>query len=173
MKKDELLNYFDDLTGLARSKCTSETDAEDLVSDTLVAALTYLERGGEILYPKTWLANTLMHKYNSALRKKYGSPEIIYCDVFSEMSDFSKISDPTNALDMIYETDEEAELRREVAYLTRINREAVIRYYFVGESVSQIATSLGVPEGTIKSRLFAGRKQIRKGLDKMAKQTIA
>ena len=165
MKKDELLNYFDDLTRLARSKCTSDADAEDLVSETFLAALAFLNRGGDIQYPKTWLANTLMHKYNSALRKKYGAPEIVSCDVLMEMSD------PTGEIDAVGETDEEAELRREVAYLTRMNRDAVIRYYFAGESVAQIAQSLGVPEGTIKSRLFAGRKQIRKGLDIMAKQT--
>ena len=166
MKKDELLNYFDDLTRLAQSKCMSDADAEDLVSETFLAALAFLNRGGDIVYPKTWLANTLMHKYNSALRKKYGAPEIVNCDALAEMSDFSAMS----AIDEIGETDEEAELRREVAYLTRLNREAVVRYYFAGESVSQIAESLGVPEGTIKSRLFAGRGQIRKGLDKMAKQ---
>ncbi len=165
MKKDELLNYFDDLTRLAQSKCTSDADAEDLVSETFLAALAFLNRGGEIAYPKTWLANTLMHKYNSVLRKKYSAPEIVNCDVLVEMSDLS------NEIDEIGETDEEAELRREVAYLTRLNREAVIRYYFAGESVSQIAESLGVPEGTVKSRLFAGRGQIRKGLDKMAKNT--
>ena len=78
MKKDELLNYFDDLTRLARSKCTSDADAEDLVSETFLAALAFLNRGGDIQYPKTWLANTLMHKYNSALRKKYGAPEIVH-----------------------------------------------------------------------------------------------
>ncbi|MBQ7930463.1 MAG: sigma-70 family RNA polymerase sigma factor, partial [Clostridia bacterium] len=165
MKKDKLLNYFDDLTRLARSKCTSDADAEDLVSETFLAALAFLNRGGDIQYPKTWLANTLMHKYNSALRKKYGAPEIVSCDVLMEMSD------PTGEIDAVGETDEEAELRREVAYLTRMNRDAVIRYYFAGESVAQIGQSLGVPEGTIKSRLFAGRKQIRKGLDIMAKQT--
>lgn len=165
MKKDELLNYFDDLTLLARSKCMSDADAEDLVSETFLAALAFLNHGGDIRYPKTCLANTLMHKYNSALRKKYGAPEIVSCDVLAEMSD------PTVEIDAVGETDEEAELRREVAYLTRMNRDAVIRYYFAGESVSQIAESLGVPEGTVKSRLFAGRKQIRKGLDTMAKQT--
>ena len=69
--KEELLQYYDYINRLAESKCSSKEDAEDLVSETFLAAYSYSNKGGEILHPKTWLANTFMHKYNSFLRKKY------------------------------------------------------------------------------------------------------
>ncbi len=164
MKIDELFIYFDDLTRFARSKCASDADAEDLVSDTFVAALTCLNRGGDIAYPKTWLTNTFLHKYNSALRKKYGAPEIVNCDTLAELPCGDR------SIEEVGETDEEAGLRREVAYLAKVHRETVLRYYFAGESVAQIARTMHVSEGTVKSRLFAGRGQIRKGLDTMTYQ---
>ena len=69
MNTDAIMQYYDDLMRLAVSKCGSQTDAEDLVGDTILAAFSYMDRGGRIEYPKTWLANTLCHKYNDGLRK--------------------------------------------------------------------------------------------------------
>ncbi len=166
MNIDELLLYYHDLTRFAHTKCTSDADAEDLVSDTFVAALTFLSRGGDIAYPKTWLFNTFLHKYNAALRKKYGAPDIVTCDTLADIPCGDR---PVEEV-CTDETDEEAELRREVAYLASVTRETVLRYYFAGESVAQIANSTGVSEGTVKSRLFAGRGQIRKGLNTMTNQ---
>lgn len=71
---DRLLVYYDDLRRLAESKCASREEAEDLVSETFLAAYAYIRRGGVIEYPKTYLANTLMHKRNSLLRKAYRRP---------------------------------------------------------------------------------------------------
>lgn len=74
---DRLLVYYDDLRRLAESKCASREEAEDLVSETFLAAYAYIRRGGVIEYPKTYLANTLMHKRNSLLRKAYRRPPVV------------------------------------------------------------------------------------------------
>ena len=77
MNKDEIIRYYDDLMRLAVSKCGSQTDAEDLVGDTMLAAFSYINKGGRIEHPKTWLANTLCHKYNDSLQKKYRAPTTV------------------------------------------------------------------------------------------------
>lgn len=74
MKNDDIIQYYDYLMQLAISKGNSQVDAEDLVGDTMLAALTYMHGGKTIEYPKTWLTNTLYHKHNDRLRKKYRSP---------------------------------------------------------------------------------------------------
>jgi len=48
-----------------------------------------------------------------------------------------------------------------------ITREVLVRHYVRGESVAAIAAALAIPEGTVKSRLDAGRRQVRKGLETM------
>ena len=69
-------------------------------------------------------------------------------------------------------TDEAAELleqRREVqaalAVLTPAEREAIELAYYGGLSQSEIAERLGVPLGTIKSRMFAGLAKLRDALE--------
>lgn len=158
MNKDEIIRYYDDLMRLAVSKCGSQTDAEDLVGDTMLAAFSYINKGGRIEHPKTWLANTLCHKYNDSLRKKYRMPITINFDDAPEI--------PAEE-EEYFSSGDAAKIRKELNHLAYINREVLIRYYFGAQSVSDIAAGLRIPEGTVKSRLAAGRSQMKKGLETM------
>lgn len=158
MNKDEIIRYYDDLMRLAVSKCGSQTDAEDLVGDTMLAAFSYINNGGMIEYPKTWLANTLCHKYNDSLRKKYRAPTTVnFEDSFEIPAEEEEY----------FSSEDAAKIRKELNHLAYINREVLIRYYFGAQSVSDIAAGLGIPEGTVKSRLATGRSQMKKGLETM------
>lgn len=68
-------------------------------------------------------------------------------------------------------TDEAAEVREQrqrvqaaLAVLTAAEREAIELAYYGGLSQSEIAERLGVPLGTVKSRMFAGLSRLRKAL---------
>lgn len=159
MLSDEIIKYYDYLMRLAVAKCGSRSDAEDLVGETVLAALAFLHGGGVIEYPKTWLTNTLYHKFNDGLRRKYRRPVTVCLDDINGLSeDFD---------DGFLRSEEAAEVRRELNFLGYRTREVLIRYYFRGQSVSDISKALGIPEGTVKSRLSAGRDQMKKGLETM------
>ncbi len=158
MNKDEIIRYYDDLMRLAVSKCGSQADAEDLVGDTMLAAFSYINKGGRIEHPKTWLANTLCHKYNDSLRKKYRAPTTVNFEDSFEVPDEEE---------EYFSSEDAAKIRKELNHLAYINREVLIRYYFGRQSVSDIAAGLGIPEGTVKSRLATGRSQMKKGLETM------
>ncbi len=153
--KDELLQHYDYIRRLAESKCSTPQDAEDLLSETFLAAYAYLYRGGSIEHPKTWLANTFMHKWNGFLRKKYRQPVVEY--------DTLALTAPETE-DAFISSEEAEQVRKRLIYLSKTTREVLIRYYYNGSSVQEIANSLGIPEGTVKSRLSAGRDNIKKGL---------
>ena len=158
MNRDEIIQYYDDLMRLAVSKCGSKTDAEDLVGDTMLAAFSYINKGGRIEHPKTWLANTLCHKYSDSLRKKYRMPITVNCDDVTEF--------PAEE-EEYFSSEDAAKIRKELNHLAYITREVLIRYYFGRQSVSDIALGLCIPEGTVKSRLATGRGQMKKGLETM------
>ena len=158
--KDKLIEHYDYLYRLAAAKCRDRADAEDMVSETILAALAFLHRGGVIEYPRTWLANTLMHKCADLARRRCGAPTVISLE----------LCDPDGGEDFLEEylaSEEAAAVRRELNYLASITREVLMRHYVRGERIAVIAEVLGIPEGTVKSRLDAGRKQVRKGLETM------
>lgn len=165
---DEILACYDDLLRLALSKCGHQQDAEDLVSETILAAYAYIHRGGSITFPRTWLANTLMHKYNSALRKKYHTPVSVSPDALFGMADDSD----ARAEEMFFATEEAARVRRELCYLSELHRKVLLRYYFYGERVAEISQALGIPQGTVKSRLSAGRDALRARMTKGTEESM-
>ncbi|MBQ4130840.1 MAG: sigma-70 family RNA polymerase sigma factor [Clostridia bacterium] len=159
MTNDKIIQYYDYLMRLAASKCNSQVDAEDLVGDTMLAAFAYMHSGGTIRHHKTWLTNTLYHKHNDNLRKKYRSP-ITVC--FDERFDILE-----EETEEFLSSEEAAKIRKELNHLSFITREVMIRFYYGGQSVTDIAEGLNIPEGTVKSRLSAGRSQMKKGLESM------
>ena len=159
MNNDDIIKYYDYLMGIAVSKCDIMSDAEDLVNDTVLAALSFIRGGGKIEYPKTWLSNTLYHKLNDNLRKKYRSPITVCLENSTEV--------PQEENDGIITSEEAAAVRKELNHLERITREVMIRYYYSNQSVADIATDLGIPEGTVKRRLSDGRNKVKKGFETM------
>ena len=156
--KNEINNYVEYLFALALHKCGNLHDAEDLTQDTLLAAYQYIRRGGEIANMKYWLTSTLSHKWNDKLRKKYKLPTISIDMIPDDIEYEAKVDGPTAE-----------EVRREVAYLAKLQREVIVRHYLQGEKVQTIADELGVPKGTVLSRLSSGREQMRKGFEEMEK----
>jgi RNA polymerase sigma-70 factor (ECF subfamily) len=55
-------------------------------------------------------------------------------------------------------------LRRAIDRLPDSHRVVVILYYLEGLSVSKVAYALGVPEGTVKSRLYYAREKLRRSI---------
>ncbi len=160
MKNDEIIGQYDYLMQLAMRKGNSQVDAEDLVGDTMLAAFTHIRGGKEIEYPKTWLANTLSHKHNDRLRKKYRSPITVCLDDGLDIADEEEH-------DAYLSSEEAAKVRKELNYLAFITREVLIRFYYGNQSVETIAKGLNIPAGTVKSRLYSGRNQMKKGFETM------
>lgn len=162
MPKNQIVKETEYVLSAAMAKCGDLHDAQDLTQDTVLAALLYLERGGRIENPRAFLSTLLNRKYYDMLRRKYRLPTVSIGDDFDLMDD----GDFTEDL----ERREEAEgIRREVAYLTESYRTVVVEHYFHNKSVKDIAAALCLPVGTVKSRLDFGRKQMKKGFEKMEK----
>lgn len=156
--ENEIAKYAEYLFALALKKCGDVNDAEDLTQETLLAAFQYINRGGSISYMKYWLTSVLSNKWNEALRKKYRLP-LVSIDVIPDVEDYNDENDvdrPTTE-----------QVRREVAYLAKSQREVIVKHYLEGKKVQDIANELGIPKGTVLSRLSSGRDQMQKGFDSM------
>lgn len=168
--KQQLQNELDFLLSLAIQKCGNLSDAQDLAQETMLAALLYLEKGGIIENMRAFLAGVLHHKYYDMLRAKYHLP-IITVGETEKIEAWEKQIEPLEEniepLEKVICEQEAEWIRREVAYLAETYRNVIVAHYFHSKSVKQISKELQLPEGTIKSRLDFGRKQVKKGLETM------
>lgn len=150
-----LSEYADFLMKKAVYKCDDLHDAEDLVQETLLAGLVYLKKGKIMDDPAAWLSSVLERKYYDTLRRKYRKPAVSI--------DFADDIPEQNYLYEDIERSEDAEMiRKNLGQLTSVYRETMVRFYMKDQSIKEIAQALSVPENTVKSRLNAGRKHIRK-----------
>ena len=131
--------------------------AEDAVQDAFLAAwrtsASFDARRGTA---STWLL-TLVHRRSVDVVRR------------EERRRAGPLDDaPVASGDATDETAEVRELRRGVqaalAVLTPAEREALELAYYAGLSQSEIAERLGVPLGTVKSRMFAGLAKLRDAL---------
>lgn len=164
MQSKNLENYIEFLLSAALRRCGNIYDAQDLTQETLLAALSYIARGKDIQDVKAWLLVVMGRKFNDMLRKRYKQPMV-------SIGDCPDIVDENAMIPWKDEEDEAENARRAVAYLAKNYREVIVRHYMNGQSVGRIAADLGIPEGTVKSRLHLGRNHVKKGISDMEKCT--
>ena len=164
MQNSEIQKYLDFLLSAAIRKCGDISEAEDLVQETILAALTYESCGGQIDNMKSWLLTVMNRRFYDSLRRKYNLATV------SVGEDFD-IADEKDFVSDIVCIDEAEQVRREVAYLAETYRTIIVKHYFYGKTVLDISDELDIPVGTVKSRLDFGRKQLKKGFEKMENYT--
>ena len=157
--------YLEYLYGLARIHYNDCADIDALVLDTIAVLVVKVRHGEQVEYPKGFLAAVLKNKYNAWLREKYKAELVEYSDgVFTEGYDAFAEQEEADQKNGEYES-----VRREIGRLIRIYREVIVRHYVHGQTVEQIANDLGIPRGTVLSRLSKARDQIKEGLENMEK----
>ena len=156
---EEYLEYLYRLVGQNYSDC-ADTDA--LVLDTLTTLFMRMARGEEVAHPRAFLSAVMRNKHNALLRERYR-------DRFIEYTDSIPSPESEEAEETERRTEEHEAVRREIGRLARIYREVTVRHYVHGQSVEKIAVELGIPRGTVLSRLSTARKQIREGMEDMEK----
>ena len=162
MPKNQIEKEIEYVLSAAIAKCGDLNDAQDLAQETILSALLYLEKGGTIENTRAFLSVLLNRKHVDMLRRKYRLPTVSIGEGFD-------VADDTDFAQDLIHSEEAEQIRREVAYLTASYRAVIVKHYFHNRSVSEIADELGLPAGTVKSRLDFGRKQMKKGFEKMEK----
>ena len=146
------------LFGLAFSLTGNLTDAEDLLQDTLLAAFEGLRRFEGRSTVKTWLSRILMNK--SAKRHQYNSVrEIVKIGPAAEAILQGTPVPSSHCADEV-RLDVAAMLQR----LSADHRAVLVLREIQGLSYDEIAKVLEVPVGTVESRLFRARQELRERL---------
>jgi len=168
----DALQYTNQLYAAAMRYTKNPQDAQDLVQDTYAKAFVAFHQFEPGTNLKAWLYRILTTTFINTYRKDQRRPQIsdgeledwqIY-DAASHTSDQGRSAEDV-ALDGIVDVDVKAAL----AAMPEDFRMAVYLSDVEGFSYKEIADIVGVPSGTVMSRLHRGRKLLRSSLAEYAK----
>ena len=138
-------------TDLAKSKrdvCTGLFDTAKSVSECIVRAFENRTSLRKRASARSWLIKILINVSRSAITKRQ---KVV---LFADPEQYEQASE-----------EPEDYLWSAILELQENVRVVMVLYYYDGFSVREISAMLDIPEGTTKTRLSAGRKQLTKWLE--------
>ena len=144
-----------------------EQDIEDVLQNSYMYVAKYIK---DLKNPESfnnWLSVIVKHEC-----QKYIAKQKRISDIFTSAKKI-KETELTNEFDLHTASIEKSEIRdaiqRIVDNLPADKRACVILFYYEQHSLTEISEILGVPEGTVLSRLFYARKKLEKEFKKLQK----
>jgi RNA polymerase sigma-70 factor, ECF subfamily len=153
------------LINLAWRFCRDRGRAEEMAQEAFLRAYRNLGQWRRESAFSTWLFALAANLYRTELKR-----------VPAMTLSLDDIADPPDhrfAPAVYDEAERDEDLRKAVLALPSKYRDAVLLFYFHEQDVPQAARTLGVPEGTLKARLFRGRELLRVKFSRPRRQPAA
>ena len=154
--------YGDSLYKFCRSLTYSKEDADDLFQETFLKVFEQSFKLDDWDNPQNFLFSSAVFIWKSWKRKYARRNRIAPVEVLDDST--SDIASQINIEDDFELKEELQKVRELVDNLPENFKVPIILYYTMELDVSEIAETLKIPAGTVKSRLFKARKIIEKGL---------
>ena len=155
-----------ELTRYAYTRTRNAAEADEVVSDTVLSWMQDLRSGKVIENLPGYLRTVFDRRLCDYQRRRYRR-EVEFSDDGTVLDTIPDDSDP----DAWRQSVKEAEaVRKAIGRLAAIYREVVYRHYMKGQGVEEITKALGVPVGTVKSRLSDGRGQMKETVTKALRE---
>jgi len=162
------------LMGVARRLACNDAEAEDLVAETITRAWCALEALEHEQALRSWLFRILHNTFVSECRRHAARPEVHLPDAEDEdeeapFSLFEQMHQPfllwfSNPEQQFIDKLLREDLERALGALPQDHRIVVVLADLEEFSYAEIAEILGVPVGTVRSRLARARSALQKRL---------
>jgi len=163
----EAMIHIDALMRTARRMTKSDSDAEDLVQETMLKAYRFFDRFEEGTNCKAWLFKIMTNIFINNYRSQSKAPQSLTFDdiddsfLFGQLAKNKVVTDPEKEFfSKIFDDD----VRKAINELPEDFRLVVILSFLEGFAYQEIADITGLQIGTVKSRLHRGRKLLQKAL---------
>lgn len=150
-------DYGKRLYGLCMVLCANSYEADDLYQETWLKAVKYIDRFDKTKEFEPWLTKICVNTYRSTLRRVAKSP------IFNT---FPTTEDKENIINSIPapEGEDYSELYAAIDKLPEKLRITVQLFYFRNMEITSVSAVLGIPPGTVKSRLNKARNKLKEVL---------
>lgn len=171
MNKEQLSEcialYGKDVFSFCRQIAVNYEEAEDLYQDTFLRAM---ELSGKIKYeqnPRSYLISIALRLWKNRKRKFAWRNRIAGMDVLDESVDNRKtlhyVENPV--WEEVLKDDLNQRVQQEVNRMEDKYRIPLILFYSSDMAQAEIAKAMGIPEGTVKSRLHKAKELLRSRLE--------
>jgi len=160
--EQEALEHLDALYSFALKLARARDEAEDLVSDTVLRALERWEQYRLGTNIRAWLFTILYHLFVSR-KRRIDAREVPESDAGLGRSTHDAVGD-ADPEGTFYDSFLDDEIVRAIDALPDEYRTTVVLSDIQELRYAEIAQILGIPEGTVKSRLFRGRRLLQRQL---------
>jgi RNA polymerase sigma-70 factor (ECF subfamily) len=157
-----MTQVVDHLFRIARLILRDYDRAEDAVQEALVRCWRDLPRLREADRFDAWLNRILLHAISDQVRAARG-----FTATVTRLHIEPSQSDETGSFA------DRDELRRVFERLSLEHRTVVVLHHYLGLTVDETATTIGIPVGTAKSRLHYATEALRAALDADARRASA
>lgn len=149
--------YGKRLYGLCLSLCANSFDADDLYQETWLRVVKSISQYDPTKEFGPWLTKICVNTYRNVLRRLTRSPFLDFRTNEEKDAQINAVPDAEKA--------DYSPLYEAIDRLPEKYRIAVILFYFQNMDVASTAHVMGIPEGTVKSRLSKARKLLKEVLD--------
>ena len=150
--------HADRLFRLACRMVGSAADAEDVVQETLMGAFEHMGRFGGRSTVRPWLTRILMRQAARCHRRRSRRKSVPFEEAGPDRSLAVGKEQSVSPVDEVgRRLDVEAALRK----LSPQHRAVVVLREFEGMSYDEMAAVLRVPQGTVESRLYRARRELK------------
>jgi RNA polymerase sigma-70 factor (ECF subfamily) len=154
---------YDRLFATAHRILRDRESAEDAVQDAIVRCWRDLRGLRDVDRFEAWLYRLLVNACRDQSRRARRRPAVVY-------GQQPELSVDGDAFDLVAEQDA---LERAFIALPTDQRVALVLTHYVGYSAPEVATILGVPTGTVYSRMHYGARAMRGALSPSPNVTTA
>ena len=147
--------HAQELFRLAMSLAAKRADAEDVLQETFIGAYQGLKRFDGRASVKTWLKRILVRQAARAWNRSKRHRRSLPLEAADQSKPTREGGNGTHAVDR------RIDINEVVRTLAREHREVIVMREFQDMSYSEMAEVLGVPIGTIESRLFRARADLK------------
>jgi RNA polymerase sigma-70 factor (ECF subfamily) len=158
--EQEALVHLDALYRVGLRLTGNAADADDLVQETMLKAYRAWDQYEKGTNAKGWLLTILRNSFINEYRRRTRHPETVDVDTIEPFAVFGEVQDddPQGAFfDQIVDD----EVLKAIDELPVAFRETLVLSDVEGMSYQEIGKILGVPVGTVKSRLFRARQALQ------------
>jgi RNA polymerase sigma-70 factor (ECF subfamily) len=132
----------------------SEPDAEDVFQEVFIRAWQHLDELRDDAAIRPWLGQ--LTRRAAVDRIRGAAREQARSEVEGELA--------SSAEDEMVRLEDATAVRQAIDRLPALQRDVVERFFMRGDSYAEIGVALGIPEGTVASRICRARERLRTNL---------